>query len=297
MHERAVVAAGELARGAGTATVDHDRVEGIVGRIRAREDDPEGVETFLHGLVGARHRRIMLRPRRHDATCTNRVYTVCRPLGDRRRARGGDTDVPHGSDPAGRRVRDRGGMLGIAPAVAQSSSDTPKATEIGVTAKEIHIAVMADVDNAARARAVQGRGRRRQGRGEVHQQQGRRGRHRRPQARGRLHRLAPERQRHPQRHHHRVSERLRDGRHVRAVPQQRRRRGQLQGPGRRDDRHPRPGQRGHRRSAGVFAGGVPGEPCAAGVQHQGRQPPDLQRQPVRGQVPAEGAQGRSCTAR
>ncbi len=38
-------------------------------------------------------------------------------------------------------------VLGVAPAVAQSSSDTPKATEIGVTAKEIHIAVAADVDN------------------------------------------------------------------------------------------------------------------------------------------------------
>ncbi len=38
--------------------------------------------------------------------------------------------------------------LGVAPAVAQSSGDTPKATEIGVTAKEIHIAVLADVDNA-----------------------------------------------------------------------------------------------------------------------------------------------------
>ena len=37
--------------------------------------------------------------------------------------------------------------LGVAPAVAQSSSETPKATEIGVTAKEIHIAVIADVDN------------------------------------------------------------------------------------------------------------------------------------------------------
>src|SRR5438034_6332732 len=38
-------------------------------------------------------------------------------------------------------------VLGVAPAVAQSSSDTPKATEVGVTAKEIHIAVGADVDN------------------------------------------------------------------------------------------------------------------------------------------------------
>ena len=34
-----------------------------------------------------------------------------------------------------------------ASAVAQSSTEAPKATEIGVTAKEIHIAVTADVDN------------------------------------------------------------------------------------------------------------------------------------------------------
>ena len=33
------------------------------------------------------------------------------------------------------------------PALAQSSGDKPKATEVGVTAKEIHIAVVADVDN------------------------------------------------------------------------------------------------------------------------------------------------------
>ena len=38
-------------------------------------------------------------------------------------------------------------MVGVAPAVAQSSSEKPKATEIGITAKEIHIAVLADVDN------------------------------------------------------------------------------------------------------------------------------------------------------
>jgi hypothetical protein len=37
--------------------------------------------------------------------------------------------------------------LAAAPAVAQSSSTTPKATEIGVTAKTIRIAVAADVDN------------------------------------------------------------------------------------------------------------------------------------------------------
>ena len=34
------------------------------------------------------------------------------------------------------------------PAAAQSSSDKPKATDVGITAKEIHIAVIADVDNA-----------------------------------------------------------------------------------------------------------------------------------------------------
>lgn len=38
-------------------------------------------------------------------------------------------------------------MLGVAPAVAQSSSATPTATEVGVSAKQIHIAVIADVDN------------------------------------------------------------------------------------------------------------------------------------------------------
>ena len=35
----------------------------------------------------------------------------------------------------------------IGTAAAQSSSEKPKATEVGVTAKEIHIAVIADVDN------------------------------------------------------------------------------------------------------------------------------------------------------
>jgi hypothetical protein len=36
---------------------------------------------------------------------------------------------------------------GIGPATAQSSNEKPKATEVGVTASEIHIAVIADVDN------------------------------------------------------------------------------------------------------------------------------------------------------
>jgi hypothetical protein len=37
-------------------------------------------------------------------------------------------------------------LVGIAPATAQSSSAKPKSTEIGVTANEVHIAVVADVD-------------------------------------------------------------------------------------------------------------------------------------------------------
>ena len=38
-------------------------------------------------------------------------------------------------------------MLGVSPAVGQSSSEKPKATEVGVTPTEIHIAVAADVQN------------------------------------------------------------------------------------------------------------------------------------------------------
>jgi ABC-type branched-subunit amino acid transport system substrate-binding protein len=38
--------------------------------------------------------------------------------------------------------------LGVAPATAQSSSEKPTDTEVGVSASEIHIAVIADVDNA-----------------------------------------------------------------------------------------------------------------------------------------------------
>ena len=37
--------------------------------------------------------------------------------------------------------------LGAGPATAQSSSEKPQATEVGVTASQIHIAVVADVDN------------------------------------------------------------------------------------------------------------------------------------------------------
>ena len=37
--------------------------------------------------------------------------------------------------------------IGATAATAQSRGEKPKATEIGVTATEIHIAVIADVDN------------------------------------------------------------------------------------------------------------------------------------------------------
>jgi hypothetical protein len=40
-------------------------------------------------------------------------------------------------------------VLAIVPASAQSSSEKPQDVEVGVTANEIHIAVIADVDNAA----------------------------------------------------------------------------------------------------------------------------------------------------
>jgi hypothetical protein len=40
-------------------------------------------------------------------------------------------------------------VLAVVPAAAQSSSEKPQAIEVGVTANEIHIAVIADVDNAA----------------------------------------------------------------------------------------------------------------------------------------------------
>ena len=37
--------------------------------------------------------------------------------------------------------------VGVGPATAQSSNEKPQATEVGVTASEIHIGVVADVDN------------------------------------------------------------------------------------------------------------------------------------------------------
>ena len=47
VDERAGVVAGELARRAGPVPVHHDRVERLVGRIRAREHEPELLEAVL----------------------------------------------------------------------------------------------------------------------------------------------------------------------------------------------------------------------------------------------------------
>ena len=40
-----------------------------------------------------------------------------------------------------------GATVGLLPAVGTAATETPKATEIGVDAKTIHIAISADVDN------------------------------------------------------------------------------------------------------------------------------------------------------
>ena len=107
---------------------------------------------------------------------------------------------------------------GAGPAAAQSSNEKPKATEVGVTATEIHIARRRRRRQPVRTGSVQGRGRRREGRRRVPEQQGRRRRTRRPQGRRRLLRLEAQRQRVAQRHHPGLRERLRAGGHVGAVP-------------------------------------------------------------------------------
>ena len=57
------------------------------------------------------------------------------------------------------------GIAGVSTtAVAQSGDEKPKATDVGITDNEIHIAVIADVDNPIvpePVQGVEGRGRRR----------------------------------------------------------------------------------------------------------------------------------------
>ena len=91
--------------------------------------------------------------------------------------------------------------LGVLPAVAGAADEKPTDSEIGVTAKEIHIAMVADVDNALAPGLFQLGVDGAKGGSEVHQRQWR---HRWPEGRARLHRLAPQPQRRPQRLHHRV---------------------------------------------------------------------------------------------
>ena len=162
--------------------------------------------------------------------------------------------------------------LGVAPAVAQSSGDTPKATEIGVTAKEIHIAVIADVDNPFAPGLFKGAADGVKGAAKyINSKAGGGG-------------IAGRKLVVDFIDSHLNANDSRNGvitacqqdyamvGNVHAVPEQRRRRGAMHRPGGRGHGHPRPGERGDRRAAGVLAGCVPGEPRAAGVQHQGRTP-------------------------
>ena len=77
--------------------------------------------------------------------------------------------------------------------------EEPKATDIGITADEIHIAVIADVDNPIVPNLFKASPDAVEGRRQVPEQQGRRRRSRRAQGRGRLLRLEAERQRDHQR--------------------------------------------------------------------------------------------------
>ena len=109
--------------------------------------------------------------------------------------------------------------LSVLPAGARSSSRRSRRPPRSASpSSEIHIAVIADVDNPFAPGLVQGRGRRREGGRRVPEQQGGRRWSRRAQGRRRLLRLEAQPQRVPQRHHHGVPERPRDGRYRRAVP-------------------------------------------------------------------------------
>ena len=160
----------------------------------------------------------------------------------------------------------------VAPASAQSSDEKPKATEVGVTASEISIAVVADVDNPFAPGlfkgAVDGV---KAGAAYLNSKAGGGG------LAGRKvvvdfydSKLNGERV--AQRDHRGLRERLRAGGHVGAVPHPGRRHRQLQGPGRSGDGHPRP-VRGHDRCARVVLGdGVPGLRHAARLRHRHANP-------------------------
>ena len=177
----------------------------------------------------------------------------------------------------------------VVPASAQSSGGAPKATEIGVTATEIKIAVMADVDNPFVPGLFQGDRRRRAGAAKyLNSKAGGGG------VAGRKlvvdfidSKLNPNQARNgvitacqndfalvgtsalflPT-----VDDEVNCKDQAGAAHRLARRR---------RDRH--------RRAAVVLAGVVPREPAAADLQHQGRPPADLLRQPGRLEVPAEAA--------
>ena len=92
-----------------------------------------------------------------------------------------------------RRRHDRGCDGVVEPtAGAQSGDEKPKATDVGITDDEIHIAVIADVDNPIVPNLFKASMDAVKGVGEVPEQQGWRRRSRRPQGRGRLLRLEAE---------------------------------------------------------------------------------------------------------
>ena len=182
--------------------------------------------------------------------------------------------------------------LSLQQATAQSTSTTAKATEIGVTPSEIHIAVIADVDNPFAPGLFQGavdgvRGAR------IPQQQGGRRRDRGSQAAGRLHRFAPEHQRDTERV---ITACQHDFAMVGtcvAVPVECRPTGQLQGPGGPPDRFPDIAGRHDRGPAVVLTGRVPGVPRDNSCAAQRRFAADVQREPGRHEVPVEAPPERS----
>ena len=170
------------------------------------------------------------------------------------------------------------GMLGATAvtAGAQSSDEKPNATDVGITATEIHVAVIADVDNPIVPNLFKGSKDAVEGRGEVPQQQGGRRRPRRAQGRGRLLRLEAQRQRHHQRRDPGVRERRRRGRHVGGVAGVGRRDAQLQGLHRRDHGPARHPVRVHEPVAAVLRPVVPDGAAAGDLLHGDQHPQTFQ---------------------
>ena len=128
------------------------------------------------------------------------------------------------------------GTTALGASAQSSSSEKPKATDIGITDKEIHVAVIADVDsplapNLFKA-AVDGM----KGWAKYTNSKAGRRRSRRPQGRDRLLRLEAQPGGDEERADHRVPERCCRGGHLGGVPDVGRRDAQLQGLDRRGHR-------------------------------------------------------------